>query len=530
MKPKSRRCLIGGTLLLLSMLATAADSSPDSIGAFEIGRFEIEGDTLLGTARMAQLLSRFTGKERNFSDVQQAMESLEEAYRERGFSLVRVLLPEQELDQGTIRLVVKETRIGKVKIVGNTVFDEANIRNSVPGLRDGKAPNITQISSNLRLANENPSKKTALSLQSGGNNDEVDATLQVVDEKVWGTSLMLDNSGNEKTGKTQLTAQYQHANVAGLDHTLSLQYSTTLEQPTRVGVYGVGYHIPLYAWGDSVDFYGSYSDVDSGMVSVGAFNLQVSGKGTIWGGRYSHRLAPWGSLESKLVVGLEQKAFQNNLGFESVQLGNDVTVRPLSLSYFGDVPQASGSTSFYLMGARNVPGGDHADQSDFTRLRAGASSTYSLLRYGVSHTQALPSDWQLRLVLNGQMTQDALVPGEQFGAGGATSVRGFAERAVSDDQGQLANIELYTPGLCSNVATSGIQCRFLVFYDTGRVTRNNPLPGERSAATIASVGVGLRLAIDKQLSLQMDVGQVIADSELQSEGDRRVHLKLNLAY
>lgn len=527
MKSFSRLGLIGCAMLLLSRPVAAADALDNSIESFEIGRFEISGDTQLGAASMAQLLSPFTGKARHFSDVQQAMQSLEDAYRARGYKLVRVILPEQELNQGTVRLVVTQPRIGTVQIVGNTVFDDANIRHSVPGLREGQSPNLHHISSSLRLANEHPSKKTTLSLQNAARDDEVNATLQVSDEKPWVAGLALDNAGSEQTGRTQLTAQFQHANIANLDHTLSLQFTTTLEQSSKVGVYGVGYHIPLYAWGDALDFYGSYSDVNSGQVSAGAFNLQISGKGTVVGSRYTHNLTGPGEYSSRLIAGLEQKAFQNNVSYQGVQLGNDVTVRPLSLMYFADWTLPSSSTSFYLTAVGNVPGGDHGNDSDFVRLRTGAPSGYSLLRYGLNHVRPLPADWQLRGALNGQISRDSLVPGEQFGAGGAASVRGYMERAIADDQGAMANLELYTPGLCGNPST---QCRLLAFLDTAHVTRNNPLPSERTDATISSAGLGLRLAVGKLLAAQMDVGQVLTDGSGQTKGDTRVHLKMNLSY
>lgn len=530
MKPPSQTCLVGCTLFLLSALAAAQPSPGDAVGSFEITRYEIVGDTVLGAAPMTQLLAPFTGKQRHFSDVQRAIDALEAAYRARGLSLVRVSLPEQELNQGAVRLVVTETRVRRVQVTGNTRFDTANIRHSVPGLIEGKTPHITQISSSLHLANENPAKKTTLSLQSAPNDDEVDATLQVVDEKPWTLGLALDNAGSEATGKTQLTAQFQHYNVAGLDHSLSLQYTTTREQPNRVGVYGVGYHIPLYAWGDALDFYGSYSDVDSGTVSAGAFSVQVRGKGSVLGTRYTHNLARSDHYASRIAVGLEQKAFQNELGFQGAQLGRDVTVRPLSAIYAGDWTHASGATNYYLMGVRNLPGGDHGGESDFAANRADASTSYGLLRFGVNHTRQFASDWQLRLALNGQITRDALVPGEQFGAGGANSVRGYGERALSDDQGHAVNLEMYTPGLCAGGATVAVQCRLLAFYDAAAVTHNNALPGERTDASLSSAGIGVRLSYGRQLSVQMDVGQVLTDSDTQSKGDRRVHLKMNLAY
>ncbi len=522
--------IVGCTLLMLSTMAAAQGAAGDGIGSFEIARFDVAGDTTLGAQPIAQLLTPFTGRSRNFGDVQHAIEALEGAYRARGLSLVRVTLPEQELNQGTVRLVVVESRIGSVKVLGNQQFSSANIRNSVPQLREGQAPNVADISASLRLANENPAKKTVLSLQNGSNDDEVNAVLQVTEDKPWLASVTLDNAGNDATGKTQMTAQYQHFNVADLDHTLSLQFTTTLEQPSRVGVYGVGYHIPLYSKTDALDFYGSYSDVDSGTVSAGAFNLQVSGKGSVWGGRYTHTLARQGTYESRIAFGLEQKAFQNNLGYQGVQIGNDVSVRPLSLMYAGDLAQNTGTTNYYLMGVRNLPGGDRGGDADFARVRVGASNTYGLWRFGISHTQTLPADWQLRLLFNGQWTNDALVPGEQFGAGGAASVRGYSERAIADDQGGVGNVEIYTPGLCSSASTPALQCRLLAFYDRATVRHNNALPGERSDANLASAGVGLRLGVGKHMALQMDVGQVLADSDTQSKGDTRVHAKINLAY
>ena len=530
MPPLPLSCLAACALLLLSPLAAAQTDPGDAVGSFEIGRYEVVGDTRLGVAPITQLLAPFTGKARHFSDVQSAIDALEGAYRARGLNLVRVSLPEQELNQGSVRLVVTETRLRKVQILGNTEFDNANIRRSVPGLVEGQTPQISSISASIRLANENPAKKTTIALQSAPNDDEVDATLQVVEQKPWMAGLTLDNAGSEATGKTQLTAQFQHFNVAGLDHRLSLQYTTTVEQPSRVGVYGLGYHIPLYAWGDALDFYGSFSDVDSGTVSAGTFNLQVRGKGSVLGGRYTHNLARSERYASRVTFSLEQKAFQNNLGFQGVQLGRDVTLRPFSALYAGDWSHTSGSTNFYLIGVRNLPGGDHGGEADFSGNRFGASTGYGLLRYGLSHIQQFASGWQVRAVLNGQITRDALVAGEQFGAGGASSVRGYTERTASDDQGHVLNLEVYSPALCSSSVQSTVQCRLVAFYDAATLSRNQALPGERTNANISSIGLGVRLGVGKYVTAQMDVGQALADSDTQSNGSTRAHLKLNLAY
>jgi hemolysin activation/secretion protein len=529
MKYPLSRLIAGSVFAMLTSSAWAADEQ-DPIGRFEITRFAVEGNTILPAAEIDKLLTPFAGRDRNFGHVQMALEALEAAYHARGFNVVQVALPEQELDQGVVRLQVVETRIGKLRVEGNTVFSEDNIRRSLPGLVEGQTPDLGAVSYSLKLANENPSKKTTLQLQSGDNDDEVNAVLAVVDDKAWKVAASLDNSGNSNTGKSQLTMQFQHANVMDRDHVMSLQYTTTLEKPSQVSVYGVGYHLPLYALGDSIDLFASYSDVDSGSVLAGIFNLQVSGRGTVFGGRYNQLLKRRGDYESRFTYGMDYKEFQNNVDLQGVQLGNDVTVHPLSIAYTGILGLPSGELSFTVTGMRNIPGGDKGKSADFSRVRAGAPAGYSLLRYSAGYSHSLPQDWQMRLVLAGQLTSDALVPGEQFGAGGATTVRGFDERDVSNDKGHLASVEVYTPNFCSTLQTVAAQCRGLAFYDTASVRRNDALPGEIAEASIGSVGLGLRVSVSKHVTMQMDYGHVIDGGVTQAKGDKKLHFRLGLTY
>ncbi|MEK7862430.1 MAG: POTRA domain-containing protein, partial [Chloroflexota bacterium] len=53
---------------------------------FDIQRFVVEGNTLLPQAEAEGLVAPFAGRQRAFGDVQRALETLESAYRLRGFS------------------------------------------------------------------------------------------------------------------------------------------------------------------------------------------------------------------------------------------------------------------------------------------------------------------------------------------------------------------------------------------------------------------------------------------------------------
>ncbi|NHZ40830.1 ShlB/FhaC/HecB family hemolysin secretion/activation protein [Massilia aquatica] len=505
----------------------AAEPFPADVIRFDIARFDVAGNTLLPAAQVDAALAPFTGSGRDFGDVQRALEALEGLYHQRGYQVVTVQLPEQELNGGVVRLNVVQTRIGRISVSGNQHVDAANVRRSLPTLQEGQTPNLDRVSANLRMANENPARKIKLNLQNGAADDTLDARLDVADEKPWTAMLNVDNSGTGQTGKTHAGVVLQHANLWGRDHVGSVQYTTTVEEPSKVSVYGAGYHIPLYDLGDSVDLYASYSDIDSGSVTAGIFNLAVSGKGTVVGARYNQGLARRGSLEPRLVYGIDHKAFKNSVLLSGENFGNDITVHPVSVTWLASTPLGGGEANLSVGLVRNIPGASRGASVDFARNRAGARAGYTIARVSAAFSRAFGVDWQLRALVNGQLSGDALVPGEQFGAGGAASVRGLEERAVSTDSGVLANLEVYTPNFCA--VRERWQCRVLAFYDGAHGRRHAALPGEAARATVSSAGLGWRFSMGSSLNMQIDYGHVLRrDAGVNDKN--KVHVRVGLAY
>jgi hemolysin activation/secretion protein len=519
--------LVAGSVLAAAVGAAWAD---DAI-RFEISRFDVSGNTLLPAAEVQAAVAPYTGAGRDFGDVQRALEALEALYHAHGWNVVTVQLPEQELNGGVVRLNVVQTKVRQVEVTGNRWFSEANVRASLPTLVPGATPNLTDVSRNLRLVNENPAKKIKLSLAGAGadagGEDAVDAKVEVSDERPWKVMLNVDNTGTESTGKTHAGVLLQHANLWGRDHVGTLQYTTTAERPDRVAVWAAGYHVPLYALGDSVDLFASYSDVDSGAVSAGLFDLAVSGKGTVYGARYNHVLPKRGNLESRIVAGFDVKAYRNNVVFGTQDFGNDITVRPLSIAWAGSHTAADGQTDFSVALLQNVAGGSRGTAADFAGVRSGAKAGYRMVRFAAAFTNVIAADWQTRVLLNGQWTHDALVPGEQFGAGGATSVRGFGERDLATDTGVVSNVELYTPDVCGR---AGWQCRLLGFYDTAWGERNRALPGELHRAAISSTGIGLRVTAGGGASVQVDYGHGMHVGQVAATSRNKLHVRVALAY
>ena len=520
--------------------APAADIAPAEPVAppkFEIQRYQLEGNTLLRRETIDRVLTPYTGKEKDFGDVQRALEALQGAYQQAGYGGVEIRLPEQELERGEVRFVVIETKIARISVEGNEHFTRENILRSVPSLRVGETPNSRDISESIRLANENPSKQSTVLLRGSEREGEVDATIRVadIDPRRW--SVSLDNTGNQNTGRARLGIAFQDSNMFERDHVMTAQFITSPSKLREVLVFGVGYKIPFYESGNSVDFIGGYSNVDSGTVQD---LFVVAGQGSIYGVRYNQALPKWGDLEQKLIYGLDYRAYQNQVTTEGASgqptLVPDITVHPLSLTYTANLRLTGHDLSAYFNMAQNIPGGNDGQEEDFkaqgARFGVGTAN-YRLYRAGLNYVKVLPADWQFRTNFAGQFTNDALIAPEQFGIGGADNIRGFNERYASNDKGYKTTFELYTPDYGKAWGLADGRLRFLAFYDTGSLRRNFTADNELDQASLDSAGLGLRLSYKTSFTMRLDVAHVLHDGTNYNAPDTRRNIQkfhLSLAW
>ena len=519
---------------------------------FDIERFDVQGNTLLSAAEIGEAVGPYTGKSKDFADVQRALESLQDRYQRRGFGAVQVVLPEQELERGVIVLRVVEPKLGKVTIEGNRHYDETNIRRSLPSLREGATPNALEIGRNARLVNENAGKRATVLLRAGANEGEMDATVRVQDEKPWRAAVSFDNTGSPSTGMYRLGLAYQHSNLFNLDNTVTLQYlldPEPIEEFDKLKVLGIGYRIPFYEQNASLDLLFGYSDVGavSGQVIQGVpFNF--SGSGTIFGARYNYMLrrpAFLDDYEHRISVGIDYKAFTNQVqvvdnAVAGPNLTPDVTVHPVSLTYNASKRMENAEASFYASVAHNVfPHGSDATSETFNGpngVRPGVGKAlFTVWRYGVNYARAFPNDFQLRGNLTGQWTDHALIPGEQFGIGGWDSLRGMYEREGASDRGYRASIEVYSPDMASKFGLDGGRLRFLTFFDFGKVKLNHadaagPCGATACGFTASSFGFGMRMALRQGVSVRVDYGQMLDGGVVSDSGDSRWHFGLAVSF
>ncbi|MFG6413681.1 ShlB/FhaC/HecB family hemolysin secretion/activation protein [Roseateles sp. DC23W] len=501
-----------------------------------VREFRVTGNTLLPQPRIDETLAPFKG-ERSLAELKAAAAALQALYRDAGYGSVIAYLPQQSGPAGVATIAVLEGRLRRVVVIGHKAVGEAVVRRSLPSLAEGLTPQLQRIDAEVQLANENPARQVAVSLEAGAAPGDVDANVSVTESSPSTWTLGLDNTGNAGTGRLRAHAGYQRAGLWDLDHVLSLQFQTAPEKLDSVRVFSASYRAPLYGAGLMLDAFAAYSDVDGGTTSTVAGPLQFSGKGEVVGVRLGGQLRRSGELVQRLALGLDHRAYINDCAISGLpagacgSAGESVAVRPLSLDYqmqwAGDVPLA-----LQLTLARGLRlGGRHADAASFNAVRPGALPDYTSLRANGSAQIPLPGQWQVALRGQGQLSSGALVPGEQFGVGGSTAVRGYEEREVSGDAGVLGSLELMGPNLTGGVFTAVEQFRLLGFAEAGQVWNRlgTPCRGLQTRCSVAAVGLGARLG-GNGLQVRVDWALALKDGVSTSRHDQRLHLQVAYSF
>ena len=526
-----RKPFLAGVLTLITLFfGLVAQSAQGAEGdvSFDIVRFQIEGNTLLSPTRAAQLVAPFVGQKKVYGDVQKALEALDGEYRRLGYGTVNVYVPEQELTSGVVRVQVSEGVVGKVVITGNKHFSNENIRASLPQLREGAAPNMRQMSENIQLANENPAKQVEVTLGVSEEENKVNARVEVTEEDPQRVYITLDNTGTRASGKHRVGVSYQNANVGNRDQVVTLNYITAVDPPggVKVDIFSIGYRVPMYRLGDSIDVIYANSGTNTPATTPGALGLAVNGKGEVFSIRYNHMRPRSGEFSSKIVVGLDYKFINAtcNIGGTPTAYGTasctPYTIRPLSATYSGQWQKPGAVTDFtlgavyhafpmgsnYAFGPFNgVSGRDPYSAASGRQIK----DRFAAFRFGGSYTRVLPAEWLARAAISAQHSRNALLAGEQIGLAGSNAVRGFLERAVATDMGYFANLELYSPDYAVPLGITG-SLKGVAFYDWAE-GHNHDMPTTDSArnAHISSFGAGLRYNIKKDLTFKLDIARVM---------------------
>lgn len=515
-------------------LLVLAGSGAMAQTSVKVSGFQVTGNTLLKQAAVDAVLLPMIGQ-RTIEDLRRAAASVQALYAAEGYGAVVAYVPPQSGQDGIVTIAVVEGKLASVKVSGARRLSEQRVKDTLPALVPGETPRISHIDAQLRMANENPARQLQLLLQPGQKAGEAEARIAVEEQPVQRFSVGLDNTGNSRTGDYRASLGWQHADLSGHDDVLSAQLQTSPTEPKLVKVFSAGYRLPLYRQRMAIDVFAGYSDVEGGATQTIAGDLNFNGRGRVLGTRAGWYLPRWGEFDQRVALGLDHRAYLNRCTIAGLgssvcgPAGESVTVHPLSLEYSA---QAGGQTALGLSVSLNGNlqlGGQNTGAASFEAVRPGAKPGYLAMRFGLNGSTTVAEDWSVRGRITGQLARDGLVPGEQFGIGGASSVRGYEERELVGDNGAFASLELGSPSLLGQPAAARLS--LLAFADAAYVANqlDTPCLEDRTRCSLASLGIGARFGLGS-LQARLDVAYALKSAARTQRGDAKAHFAVNYGF
>lgn len=500
-------------------------TAPAKKHTFDIWELQVEGNTLLERVLIERTVYPFLGSAKTIDDVEAARQVLETFYRDSGYATVVVDIPEQDVAEGIVRLKVIEGKVERVRVAGSRYFSLGRITEGVPALAQGQVPNVPALQEQLKELNQaSPDRTVTPIFRPGRTPGTVEVELRVKDELPIHGDVELNDRNSRDTTKLRASATLRYANLWQREHSASLMYQTAPENTDDVQVAAVTYVWPL---GNGKVFAAYAVDSKSNVASAG--DLSVIGNGNIYGTRYIKTLAGPDNYFHSATFGLDYKDFEEDIApLDGPGFNTPISYLNFMTQYRGTLISQSSkltaglSANFGLRGLGNT-------EEEFENKRFKAKPNYIYFGAFGEYTRDFSNGIQAIATLDGQIADSPLVSNEQYGAGGAESVRGYYESQSLGDNGVIANVELRSPSYAEHVPHLR-DLRFLVFADAAKLVVREALPGQVDGYELYSTGVGFRMEADKGFDASFDWAWPLRDATDVDKGDPRAHFRLHYGF
>ena len=444
-----------------------------------------------------------------------------------GFALATVVIPPQNIADGTLRVVVLPGKVRHIKFEGNHWFSESLLREKMR-LERGNLVRVSELERALAATNNNPYRRVKVHVEPVPDTGEADLFVGVQDRLPLRLTVGYENTGNEILGYDRYSVGLTYGNLWGLEHQITYQQMFS-QSTTLFRAHAIDYRAPL-SWGHVFSFSGSYAKVNPTFYS-GLFTQL--GKSTNADAKYTipFHLKQWDG-EFTSTLGFKQS--NNNLEFGGVPaFGNtsDLFTGSISAAIMRPDKRGRWAVSATLTGS---PGNlnNRNNEATFTESRVGANPHYGYAQFWAQRVTWVTPQLTSLARISTQLASTNLVPSEQFSVGGAYTVRGYEERILTGDGGYIATHELQhaLPALSLGQRLPKLESSAAFFWDYGRTIIKHPLIGEAKSVYLSSVGIGLRLSLANNFSASADYARQLEEVETPGAAHSRLHVKMTLAY
>lgn len=512
---------------------------PQQVPALEIAvtHFVVFGNTTLSDEMLSALLEPYSHRTLSSAQLEEAIDVLRMALRDKGLFAAQVYLPPQAIEDGIVTLHVYEGTLeeGGVGLSNEGDHVRSGVISSIleENLATGEVMLSEEFERTILLVDDLPGVTSHSVIYPGSEPGEARFLLRTQDTPRITGNIDADNFGNYYTGEERLGATlYFNSPTRSGDQ---LTFRGVTSGSDSIYAY-LEYSLPVTGSGLRVGGSADYLDYDLGDELD---DLEL--KGDAWSARL-FAAYPYIRARHKNLTGRIDYAYLN-LNDDDGLLGDlesERNLHTLTASLYGDHDDdrwASGVTYFSLGitgGSVDVDGGDAF--AEFDEENVGTDGNFVRLNMDVSRLQHLTGNWSTFGRVAGQWASTNLDTSQKFYLGGPFSMPGYPVGEMSGDHG--ANIQADVRYDVLGIPWGG-DLQLSVFYAAGWARLfEDPWDGWQGANPIISnnltlyswgvaasqtwpSGVVLRTSFGRQIGDNDGRNPITGDATDQSDDDYR---------
>ena len=452
--------------------------------------FRIEGSRIFAAPVLAGLLATRVNQPTDLAGLQDAARQIKDFYRNQGYLLTDVYIPQQALraEGGPVVLTVVEAYVGDVTVrVQGDRTPAAGVYELVrQHLKRGDPVTEYALDKPVLLLRDLAGHEAVATVEPGTQAGAVNVLIDVrVDSRRMETSLGLDNHGTRAAGQVRAFVALDASNLSGNGDSLSARAQLADLSGTRL--LRLSYSLPvLGATRASLSATRSEYALGRQFAALGA-----TGQADVLAASALHPLIRSRNSNLYLSFGLEHKQLHDET------LASPATDRRIATAYAGVLGNFTDGTlggAFTSYAARATAGTVRLDDASLAVDQGPAgpktAGRFAKLNVEAQRVQFWPGGVSLYTTLQGQIASRNLASAEKMSLGGPSGVRGYPVGEAVGDSGAILGLELRYP-LPAAVA-GGAPVSIAAFYDVGTVNFNQQgtLAGANHV-TLDSAGLGL---------------------------------------
>ena len=193
----------------------------DTQGVY-INSVEVAPSSILSKDEVNNVVKQLVGKNVFISDIQKAIDEINNLYAQKGFVTAKAFLPEQTVQNGHIYIELVESKIGNITVQENRWTKSKYITDRLPQ-KQGQLFDIVELEKDILDFNRyNEGVRLSANLKAGEENGTTDIEITADEKLPFHLVGIMDNAGRYQTGRLRGGAMIYADSLFGVRDRLSI--------------------------------------------------------------------------------------------------------------------------------------------------------------------------------------------------------------------------------------------------------------------------------------------------------------------